>query len=153
MKSTIKTAIALALTLIFPDLCAQEAAAPAVQGADQSKVLQGIWEGVEVGREAQGKCTMTITGSSIHFQGGNKDEWYKATFALPTGTEPKQLVGRITECPAPQMIGKSSFSIYKIENETLTLTGHKPGAPDAPKSFEGDANSRTFVFKKSEPEK
>lgn len=109
-------------------------------------VLQGKWEGVEVGREAEGKCTMTVAGNAIHFQGSNKNEWYKTTFTLPAGTDPKQLHATITECPAPDFVGRSSFSIYKLEEGKLTLVGHRPGAPDAPKSFEGDAESRTFVF-------
>ena len=96
---------------------------------------------------------MRITGNSIHFQGANKDEWYKATFTLPTGTDPKQLLGTITECHSPDFVRKSSFAIYKIEGGTLTLVGHKPGVPDAPKGFEGDATSRSFTFKKAEPQK
>ena len=105
-----------------------------------------------MGREANGKCTMTITGNSIHFQGSNKNEWYKATFTLPKGADPKQLYATITDCPAPDFVGKSSFSIYRIEEGKLTLAGYRPGSPDAPKSFEGDAESRTFVFKKAQPQ-
>ena len=93
---------------------------------------------------------MTITGNSIHFQGSTKDEWYKATFTLRTEASPKQLVAKITECSAPEFVGKSSYAIYKIEDGTLTLAGREPGSPDAPKSFGDDAGARRFVLKKSE---
>ena len=148
---TIYTAVALAAISIFIPgglVRAQDAPTPA-----QSEPLQGIWEGVEVGREAAGKCRMTITGASMHFEGSNKNEWYKATLALRTDTDPKQLLAKITECSRPAYVGKPSIAIYKIEGGTLTLVGHPPGAPDAPQSFEGDATSRSFVFKKAEIQK
>ena len=106
-----------------------------------------------MGREANGKCTMTITNNSIHFQGANTNEWYKTTFTLPAGTDPKQMRATITGCPLPDYIGKVAFSIFKIEDGTLTLVGHEPGAPDAPKTFAGDQTSRTFIFKKAQPQK
>ena len=117
--------------------------------AEQSQLLQGTWEGVEVGREAEGKCTLTITGDSIHFQGSQKEEWYKATFTLSPETNPMKLVATITDCPSPDVIGKPAVAIYKFENDSLTLAGHQPGADNAPLSFEGDRSSRTFVFKKA----
>ena len=94
---------------------------------------------------------MTISGDAIDFIGGNKDEWYKATFTLPAGTEPRQLRSVVKACPAPELVGKISFAIYKIADGTLTLVGNKPGDPDVPKGFEGAATSRTFTFKKVEP--
>jgi hypothetical protein len=59
------------------------------------------------------------------------------------------LVGKITDCPQPDFIGKSALAIFKIEDGKLTLVGHKPGDPEAPKSFAGDAASRTFTFTKN----
>jgi hypothetical protein len=113
-----------------------------------SKELVGAWEGVEVGRESAGNNTVTITADTIHFHGADSREWYKAKYLIPAGKTPKQLIAKIIDCPAPDFIGKTSFAIFKVENGTLTLVGHPPGAPDAPKSFKGDATSRTFVFKK-----
>jgi len=145
----IQTASALAaLSLLLP--CAITNAQEAPQPKEKSESLQGTWEGAEVGREADGKCLMTIAADSIHFQGANKNEWYKATFTLPVGTTPQQLVGKITDCPEPAFVGKSASAIFKIEDGKLTLVGHKPGDADAPKSFEGDATSRTFVFTKTQ---
>ena len=110
--------------------------------------LQGKWEGVEAGRDASGKCTLTISGNAIHFEGASKTEWYKATFTVELDTDPKQLHAIIKECSVPDVVGKSAHAIYKIENGTVTLVGHPPGAPAAPKSFEGDDTSRSFTFKK-----
>jgi len=156
MQMTIKTAIAItALSILMPCelIRAQDASTATPPTAEQTKPLQGSWEGVEVGHEAEGKCTITITGNSIHFQGWNTNEWYKATFTLPAGTDPKQLRATITGCPQPDYIGKVAFCIFKIEDGTLTLVGHEPGAPDAPKTFDGDKTSRTVVFKKAQPQK
>ena len=61
--------------------------------ASHQESLQGTWKGVEVGREAEGKATLTISGNTIHFQGAKKKEWYKATFSLPAGTNPKSFEG------------------------------------------------------------
>jgi len=115
--------------------------------------LQGKWEGVEVGRESEGKCSLTVDGDTIQFQGANKNEWYKTLFNVPVGTEPRQLRAEITECPNKDFVGKSANSIYKIENGNLTLVGHAPGVPEAPKSFDGDRDSRTFLFQKQTAEK
>ena len=132
---------------------AQNASTAAQTATEQSQLLQGSWEGVEVGREAEGKCTMTITGNSIDFQGSNKDEWYRTIFTLPLATDPKQLRATITDCPQPDYVGKVALSIFKIEDGTLTLVGHAPGAPEAPQTFDGDKTSRSFVFKKAQSQK
>lgn len=38
--------------------------------------------------------------------------------------------------------------ILALVTGKLTLVGHAPDAPEAPKSFAGDATSRTFIFTK-----
>ncbi len=126
----------------------EEPAKPAAPAEEAAKALQGTWEGVEVGREGAGKCTLTISGNTLHFQGAVPAEWYKGTFELPAGTDPKQLLGLVKECPFEQAIGKTAIAIYKIEDGKLTLVGHPPGAPEAPRGFEGDELSRTFTLTK-----
>jgi uncharacterized protein (TIGR03067 family) len=152
MKVTLRIALALAVISILTPcrlVRAQGASNAAKASAKQSELLQGTWEGFEVGREALGKCVLTISGDSIHFQGANKDEWYKADFTLPTGTDPNQLRVVIKDCPVADFIGKSAVAIFRIQDGALTLVGHPPGSSDAPKSFEGDATSRSFIFKKA----
>jgi uncharacterized protein (TIGR03067 family) len=152
---TIKTALAVAsfpVLAIAPILHAQSTTA-AAQVTNPSEALQGTWEGEEIGRESQGKWTMTIIGNSLRFDGPGKVEWYTATFTLTPDQTPKQLQATITDCPQADFVGRSSKAIYKIEDGILILVGNRPGVPDAPKDFDGDAASRRFTFKKAQPAK
>jgi hypothetical protein len=112
--------------------------------------LQGIWKGVEVGRESEGQCTLKVTGKSIHFQGASRDEWYSARI-LP-GRDPKEIFVEIEDSPRPDDIHKAVAAIFKIVDEKLTLVGHPPGVVEPPKSFKGDSTSRAFVFQKVQPQ-
>ena len=57
--------------------------------------LQGYWEGEGAG----GKCSITIVGNSLHYR--NSGGWFKTTFTLPAGTDPRQLHATIKECSPP----------------------------------------------------
>jgi uncharacterized protein (TIGR03067 family) len=154
-KMTIQSALAVASLLVItisPILHAQSAALSA-QVTDPSKALQGTWEGEEVGKESKGKSTMTIDGNTLRFEGPGRVEWYSATFTLSPDQTPKQLQATITDCSKSDFVGKSAMSIFKLEDGTLTLVGNRPGVPDAPKDFDGDAASRRFVFKKAQQAK
>jgi len=118
-----------------------------VKAQSDATALQGTWTGEENGG-APGVNTLTIQGSTVEFHGSNPMEWYKATFTIREDTTPKQLTAVITDCPAPQFVGKTSYSIYKIENGTLTLVGSEPGKSEPPTSFEGGGGARKFVFHK-----
>ena len=150
----IRQYLAIAALSLMPPAFAEDKSAPrtdTIVPASDLDRLQGAWEGTESGREAEGKCTLTITANALRFQGVNKGEWYAGTFELPAGTNPAQLRGTIKDCPAKDFIGKVSLAIFKIEDGTLTLTGHAPGEAEVPKGFAGDATARTFVFKKAAP--
>ena len=121
-------------------------AVPAASVEAEWKLLQGSWEGVEKGREAAGKCNLTITDKTVSFVGANPQEWYKATLELRSDKAPKQMDGTITACPQESFVGKG---IYKLEGDTLTLVGRIPGAPDSPKSFDDAEQTRTFVLQRS----
>ena len=110
-----------------------------------SVVLQGTWSGQEVGAKAQGSPTLILDGTKCEFHGANPQEWYKATYSLREDTTPKQLEAVITECPAPQYVGKTAHAIYKIEDGKLTLTGNEPGNQDMPASFDAKG-ARQIVF-------
>ena len=109
-------------------------------------VLQGTWTGQE-NNGAAGSSTLTIVGSNLEFRGANPNEWYKATFSLREDTTPKQLITVVTDCPAPQYRGKTSYGIYQIQGGTLTLVAHEPGKPAPPTSFNA-CDSRKFAFTK-----
>ena len=111
----------------------------------ESAILQGTWIGQEVGGNAQGSPSLTVSGTNMEFHGENPQEWYKATFTLREDTTPKQLEAVLTECPFPQYVGKTGHAIYKIEGGKLTLTGNEPGNPAVPASFDAQG-ARQFVF-------
>ena len=113
--------------------------------AAELKPLQGYWEGEGAG----GKCSITITGNSLHFY-ARTDFWYETTFALPAGTDPQQLHATIKDSSPPTNdIGQVVFAIFKIEDGALTLAvddmSHQP-----PKTFPG-ALSR-YNLKKVQPQ-
>ena len=112
-----------------------------------SAALQGTWKGQEMGRPTEGPCWLMISGNALEFRGADTNEWYKGTFTLREDANPRQLVGAVTECPAPKYIGKTAYAIYRIEADTLTLTGNEPGNPEVPSSFDAPG-FRKFVLKK-----
>ena len=114
--------------------------------AAELKRLQGYWEGEGAG----GKCSITITGNSLHYRAGTN--WWKTIFTLPAGTDPQQLHATIKDCspPTTNAIGKVVFAICKIEDGTLTLAeddmSNKP-----PKIF--SSASSLYVLKRVQPQK
>lgn len=130
--------------------CTQAADATNQPTATELQPLQGSWEGVLVGQESAGKVSITITGSSLHFQGLNPNDWYETTFTLPA-TYPPQLHATIKDCPQPcDDVGKEVFAIYKIEDGTLTLVGIQATAAKPPVTFgeiPGFEDNRTFRYR------
>lgn len=131
----------------------KRAASPSAAGALHP--LQGIWEGVMVGQEKDGKITITVTGDSLHFH-RDTNFWFETTMTLPAGTNPKQLHATIKSCPPSQAssIGQVVVAIFKIEDGKLTLvTGSGDG--EAPKSFEttGDNGLNRYELRKGSPQK
>jgi RNA polymerase sigma factor (sigma-70 family) len=118
----------------------------AAKGQSDADALQGTWTGHEI-NGAPGSSTLTIQGSNLEFRGANPNEWYKATFTLREDTTPKQLIAVITDCPAPQFVGKTSHAIYQLQGSTFTMAGNEPGKPESPSSFDAPG-SRKFVFTK-----
>jgi uncharacterized protein (TIGR03067 family) len=127
-------------------------AAPAVPAAPVPVVksdlaaLQGTWKGHGVGDDADA-AVLTIQGNNVEFRGADPNEWYKGTFTLKDDVNPHQCLFAISECGAPDYVGKTAYTIYVIENGTLRISGNEPGKPDAPASFEAE-HARHFVFKK-----
>ena len=148
MKTTLKeslgvTVLPLLMPCVLVGLLAGCATHPPI--AAELKPLQGYWEGEGAG----GKCSITITGSSLHYRVGNN--WYKTTFTLPAGTDPQQLHATIKDSSPPTNgIGKVVFAIFKIEDGTLTLA-EDDMSDQPPKSF-SSASSR-YVLKQAQPQK
>ena len=155
MKTTLKESLVVpVLALLLPCvlLGLQAGCATHPPMAAELKPLQGYWEGEGAG----GKCSITITGNWLHYRVG--ENWYKTTFTLPAGTDPKQLHATIKGCPPSQAdsIGKVVGAIFKIEDGTLTLaTGGADSSPEGtPKSFEAtEGNGQTrYQLRKVQPE-
>src|SRR5438094_7815358 len=149
MKTTLKeslgvTVIALLMPCVLLSLLAGCATHPPI--AAELKPLQGYWEGEGAG----GKCSITITGNSLHYRAGTN--WYKTTFTLPAGTDPQQLHATIKDCAPPtnNAVGKVVFAIFKIEEGTLTLA-EDDMSDEPPKNFPS-ASSR-YTLKKVQHQK
>ena len=148
MKMILKRAIDFtALSLLMPCvlLGLQSGCATHPPIAAELKPLQGYWEGEGAG----GKCSITITGNSLHYHAGTN--WWKTTFTLPAGTDPQQLHATIKDSSPPTNgIGQVVFAIFKIEDGTLTLA-EVDMSDEPPKTF--DSATSRYVVKKVQPQK
>jgi beta-lactamase regulating signal transducer with metallopeptidase domain len=106
--------------------------------------LQGKWRGHEAGES--GTCSLLLQGSKLEYHGADTNEWYKANISY-YDTTPKQAVVTITDCPFAQFVGATSYTIYQLQDGTLTITGNEPGFPAAPSSFDA-SEARKIVFKR-----
>jgi hypothetical protein len=111
-----------------------------------SGALQGTWRGPEIGGRTPGECSLRISGHALEFRGVDANDWCKGTFTL-RDSNPRQLIGTITECPDSDYVGRTVHSIYRIEAGTLILTGNPPGDPEVPPGFDAPG-SRNFRLKK-----
>ena len=110
MKTSLMIALCSVGVVVFGCSKSRTADSVALQRPD-SEVLHGTWSGKEVGAEIQGSPSLTFEGTKLEFHGANTQEWYKATFTLREDTIPKQLEAVVTECPAPQYVGKDRKSV------------------------------------------
>jgi len=106
--------------------------------------LQGKWRGHEAGEP--GTSSLVLEGSKLEYHGAQTNEWYKANISF-YGTTPKQAVVTITDCPFPQYVGATSYTIYQVQDGALTITGNEPGFPAAPVTFDA-AGARKIIFKR-----
>jgi uncharacterized protein (TIGR03067 family) len=152
MKKTIP--ILLSIAALFAAGCStpsksNPAAAP--EGSAPSKphltALEGSWHGNELTPDHQGPASITFSGQTLEFHGADAGDWCKGTFILRDNTDPKQLVGAITDCPSADAVGKAVYAIYKIENGSLTISGNAPGDLNIPAVFDA-SGTRQFVLKR-----
>jgi hypothetical protein len=107
--------------------------------------LEGHWAGE--GREGNGprwKCTMTITGNSLHFF-RDSNYWFRANLALPAGTEPQQLHATIKDTSHKDHIGEVVLAICRIEDGILTIAASDHA--ELPQNFD-EGQSSLFVLRK-----
>lgn len=142
MKKTLNQFFAFALPLSA--LLAAGQGLP-TRTAIELNQLQGYWEG----KGAGGKCSITITGNSLHYQAGTN--WHQTIFTLSPGTDPQQLHATIKDSwpPAKDAIGQVVHAIIKIEHGTLTLATFDI-SQEPPKTFD-DLTDKYVVNKKENP--
>lgn len=152
------TTVCLAAGLISsaeerPAAAAASAAKQLITGDLQ--LLQGIWEGVQVGEESRRKISITITGSSLHFH-RDTNFWFETTITLPALTHPRQLHATIkNSSPPTNSIGQVVRAIFKIEDGKLTLATGGDGEEGTPKSFEPteDKGVALYELRKTQAQK
>ena len=119
------------------------------------QLLQGTWEGVQVGDASQQKVTITITGNSLDFH-RDKNFWFETTITLPAGKDPKQFHATINDCPPSQSvsIGEIVRTFFKIEDGTLILATIGDDAEETQKSFDATEDQGTrYELRKVLPQK
>ena len=126
----------------------KQPAAPAEVSASNSDFdrLQGTWIGKEIGADSDSTASLVIAGHDLEYRGSNPNDWYKGTFTLREGTNPRQCVFAVKDCASPDYVGKTSNAIYRLENGTLMIAGNEPGNPDVPSGFE-TPGARRFEFR------
>ena len=108
--------------------------------------LQGAWKGRELSADSDAPCYLVISGKNFEFHGADTNEWYKGTFTVREDANPKVFAASISECCAPKYVGAADYAIFRLENDTLTLTANEPGNLDIPSGFDAP-ETRRFVFK------
>jgi uncharacterized protein (TIGR03067 family) len=112
-----------------------------------AKSLQGTWNSPDIDRSGTGWPSLVVKGSNLVFHGTDTNYWFKTSFSLREDTNPKQLAAVVTDCAAPQYVGKTANAIYLIQDGTLTITINEPGDPAVPAGFDAPGADK-FVFKR-----
>lgn len=114
------------------------------------ELLQGSWNGVYTGDSSRQQITLTVTNNNLHFH-QDEDYWFKTTFKLLPDEEPKQFHATINESADGISDGEIVGSIFRIENEMLTLAVYDLESFNPDKSI-SDYPSR-YVFYKGSKDK
>jgi uncharacterized protein (TIGR03067 family) len=166
MKTALKQSLRFTvLSLLLPGvlLLIQTGCTANSSRASELLRLQGSWQGVQLGEKSDDKIAITITGNSLHYHSLNSTSWWKASFTLPAGTTPQQLRATIIAYQQPNDTGTNHIgtvigTIFKIEDETLTLAASGDGGAEPPKTFPSDSTTSQsptscYVLKKVQPQK
>jgi uncharacterized protein (TIGR03067 family) len=110
------------------------------------QLLQGTWAGTAAGTDVE--FIIAISDSNFDMKTEDSTIWYKGTFVLNDKATPKQGDFKINDCGIEQYAGKTVKSIYKIENDTLTIAANEPGIETIPADFVANELTQVFTFKR-----
>jgi len=111
-----------------------------------SAVLQGTWQASEIGGKRE-VCRIVIAGDTAEFRGADTNEWFKATFTVRPGTNPRQVVFVTTASSYPPDTGITRYAIYRVEDGMIRLTASEPGSGNMPSDFSAP-DTRQFELRK-----
>jgi|GEM_PF-1501229 len=97
--------------------------------------LEGPWSGYEEGASSQWNAMFEEATRTFKFGNSTGTEWYKGTYTVDAGTTPRRMELSVGDSSNSWYIGKISYGIYKIENNTLSLAFFNPGVSARPASF------------------
>jgi hypothetical protein len=148
MKTTPGRPTLGALALLLAALFTACQSAPTRMAPDLRR-LQGYWEGYGPG----GKCSVTISGNSLHFR-ARADFWFETTFTLPAGGDPRQLHATIISSPEKTTIGSVVVVIFEIEDGTLNLGVIEDfdGPPTDPVLGDWDRAMDRYYLERAQPQ-
>ena len=110
-------------------------------------ILQGTWQGTEIGGKTDVTYTLVVSENTAEFHGADTNQWLKATFSLQEDTNPRRIVFVTTACPYPPHIGITRYAIYQLEDGKVRLTASEPGDAKVPSDFSAPG-TRQFEFRR-----
>jgi uncharacterized protein (TIGR03067 family) len=114
--------------------------------------LEGIWVGHEVKKPSL-NWILTIQHNQFNMICEDLSIWYSGHYKLNNNCERNKVDLEIRNTAVPAYNGKTSFGIYKIEEDTLILVANEPGKDARPLSFDNEtAEIFAFIFEKSKKE-
>jgi uncharacterized protein (TIGR03067 family) len=118
----------------------------AMQKAKAGSELDGTWVGSDAGGYG-GQWTFVISNGKVEVK-GPESEYYAGTMKLNDKTNPKQADFKIDKCSMPEYVSETSLSIYKLEDNKLTLAASEPGSMYRPTFFDSSGGVMLFSLTK-----
>jgi hypothetical protein len=117
----------------------------------EKTTLDGGWNGYEEGASSRWSGTFQESGRTFYFVSSTGAEWFRGTYSENSGAYPRELDLLVEDSSNSWYIGKTSYAIFKIENNTLSMAFFNPGVAARPSSFTAfsvrDFTQRLFVMK------